>query len=557
MKSTFKQSTGKETFFEPVFSVKDITFKSTDKVCIIDGDGSKGVDNLALMKISAFEKRMGVQHVKLIKLKHKRNRKTGDIVLDSSSLDALKSITTYERVYASFIFTRSKPLIQQLLDTVPHAIIGGTGADEYFPMLESEHRAKPKRITQLPVEVENMYPDFGLYESPEADLNIHFWTHRELYSVPKKIQNSIKEYGILPKRGGDNTGGAVIPAVGSQTIATFDRYERKYGLADGRVWRGGTRGSGYSSKGCHRMCSFCVVPVIQGKLSPQFYGLLGVINWVLPIGYYPTFHEITELFAAGKLRMRPHIFRNRKMEVKRISAFLTISDNNFPADHTCLEKFDFMIENDIAVNLNQGMDARLLTAKSRDTEDGIKLPSGEELCERLSKLHFTNFNGTARQLHFSWDYYSVGNLVLKGLHKLVNEYGLRYSNFMLYCLSGYNTTFEEDTKRIEILRSFGIDPFIMLFRNIDGSEGTMYDGSKQDWRLKHLTRWVNNKILYKATEFEKYKPYLNELNKRNQNELQKYEQLSIFEFLTENVSAEHWEQLELFDWLEEIYIEVA
>lgn len=81
MKSTFKQSTGKETFFEPVFSVKDITFKSTDKVCIIDGDGSKGVDNLALMKISAFEKRMGVQHVKLIKLKHKRTGKPETLYL--------------------------------------------------------------------------------------------------------------------------------------------------------------------------------------------------------------------------------------------------------------------------------------------------------------------------------------------------------------------------------------------------------------------------------------------------------------------------------------------
>jgi hypothetical protein len=235
--------------------------------------------------------------------------------------------------------------------------------------------------------------------------------------------------------------------------------------------------------------------------------------------------------------MRPHLFWDSKGEkVNRVSAFLTISDNNFPADPTCCEKMDYMILNDIAVNLNQGMDARLLTSKSRVDKNGVRFPSGDEICERLAKLHFINFSGTARQMHFSWDFLSVGKLVIKGLTKLVEEYGLRYSNFTVYCLSGFDTTFEEDYQRIMTLKKLKIDPYMMLFRNVDGSEGTKFNGDPQDWRMKHLARWTNNKILFKATTFDKYENYVKELKQREGGhwgeEQDKMAQLDCFDWLT-------------------------
>jgi hypothetical protein len=321
-------------------------------------------------------------------------------------------------------------------------------------------------------------------------------------------------------------------------VGKFDETAEANGFDSPTEYRGSTRGNGYSSKGCPRKCTFCVVPVIQGNLTPQHYGLLGVINWILPRGYYPNMDEIVDLYKAKRLKMRPHLFWDSKGNVKRVSPFLTISDNNFPADPTCLEKMDYMISNDIAVNMNQGMDARLLTSKARTDKSGVRFPSGDEICAKLAKLHFINFSGTKRQMHFSWDFLSVGRLVTKGLTKLVEEYKLSYSNFTVYCLSGFDTTFEEDYQRVLTLKQMGIDPYVMLFRNVDGSEGTKFNGEPQDWRMKHLARWTNNKILFRATTFDQYDMYVKELKEREQGnfteEQDKVARLEVFDWMTED-----------------------
>lgn len=529
-----------------VYPAQNIKPKETDRVCLIDGDGSNGVDNLALMKISAFEKRHGVTNITIIKLKHQR--KKGKLGLHQDSLNDIEQIKDCDRIYASFIFTRSKPVIALLRELLPNAFIGGTGSDEYYEQQEGELRSRPKAITKLPYVIENMYPDFGLYESPEADMNVAFWRNPQSYKLSRPVKKVIDEsptgYGIQAKDiEGNNAGSDGSITTSSKTLEMFDYYKEKYGMTDGKVWRGGTRGSGYSSIGCHRMCTFCVVPIIQGYITKTYYGLLGVINWVLPIGFYPTMEEIVELYHAKKLLMRPHIFRHPNGDVRKISAFLTISDNNLPSDPTVLEKLDYLIHNKIVANLNQGMDARLLTVKHWKDKDGTIHPSGEEICERLAKLDFSNFMGTKKQMHFSWDFLGVERAVMNGLDRLVNDYGLKYSNFTVYCLSGFNTTWQQDFERVMKLRNKKIDPFMMLFRNVDGSEGTMFDGSPQDWRMKHLARWTNNKILFKATPFEEYEDYVKESKEREAKERDK--------------EKEYADQIELFDWLTETYVEHA
>jgi hypothetical protein len=76
----------------------------------------------------------------------------------------------------------------------------------------------------------------------------------------------------------------------------------------------------------------------------------------------------------------------------------------------------------------------------------------------------------------------------------------------------------------------------MLFRNVDGSEGTKFDGTPQDWRMKHLARWTNNKILFKAAPFEEYDYYLKELEERSKGcfdeEVDKMIRLDVFDWLT-------------------------
>ena len=626
---------GKE-YFHVVFDPSEINYDETDKVCLIDGDGSPNFPNLALQKISAWEKRNGVKHVEIIKLKHQRRK--GILGLSEDSLADIERIKKYDRIYASFIFTRSRPVAELLRKLIPHAFIGGTGVDDYYDMEEGDKRARPKTITQLHHSIENMYPDHTLYESEHANLNVGFWKDPSKYKVPKKYKKFLSEYFIKPN---DGTWGRTNHELNitNDLIERYNKALRENGYEDGTTYRGSTRGNGFSSKGCSRKCTFCVVPVIQGDIRPMHYGLIGVINWILPKGFYPTMDEVVELYQAGRLRMRPHIFwsppkKKKKVKVKgitriglsikkvkvikkptrtikRISPFLTISDNNFPADPTCIEKMDYMALNDIAVNLNQGMDARLLVDRGKyevkspffikefdsmmNMEKWLKLegvsmhnitilneaplkimipefrktfktdeevmtwcdsenvpfeglnkvwyPSGDQICEKLSKIHFINFNGTARQMHFSWDYIGVGRNVIKGLKKLVDEYGLRYSNFTVYCLSGFNTTFEQDYQRVMTLKHLGVDPFVMLFRNVDGSEGTKFDGTPQDWRMKHLSRWTNNKILFKATPFEKYDNYTKELREREHGNF--------------DVEQERMAQLDHFDWLTQDYINHA
>jgi hypothetical protein len=560
----------KQNYYTYPVKINELNIKPTDRVALIDGDGSNGVDNVALMKINAYEKRHGVKHVRLIKLKHQRkNRILG---LTDESIQELYQVRNYDRIYCSFIFTRSKPVIEIVRSILPNAYFGGTGVDEYYPMGEKDLRAQPKSITQLPPAMENMYPDYELYKSEDADFNVAFWSNPEKYHVPKKemakILRSPNRYGFVPVDLEGNDGGSdqsIQPT--TKTVEWFDKMAAENGL-NTIHYRGNTRGIRKSAAGCFRRCLFCVVPVLEGALTPYYYGLLGVIHWVLPNGMYPTMVEIVELYRARRLLMRPHIFRDSKGRIKRIAPFCTISDNNSPADPTCLEKMDFMIANDISVNLNQGADARLLTAKKRVDADGTVHPSGDEICARLAKLQFTNFNGTAKQLHFSWDFLGVERLVMAGLHKLVHEYGLSYRNFTIYCLSGFNTTFEQDLERVLKLRQLRVDPFVMVFRNVDGSEGTNAEGEPHDWRLKHLARWTNNKYLFRATDWDNYEPYLAEKKKREEFEERRRKngglfegQLTLFdidvEFLKEEENfhnEEYDKQLDLFDWLTETYV---
>ena len=145
---------------------------------LIDVDGR--LPNLALMKISAYYKSLGEQ-------------------VEFVRPDAGKD--TYEKIYASALFTKSKTECEHLQEYYGDRIeIGGTGWDI-------------KKI--LPYEIECMAPDYDLYT---ADM----------------IYPKIK--GIMTK-------------------------ERKREKAQQIV----DAGIGFTSRGCIRKCPFCFVPEKEGE----------------------------------------------------------------------------------------------------------------------------------------------------------------------------------------------------------------------------------------------------------------------------------------------------
>ena len=70
---------------------------------------------------------------------------------------------------------------------------------------------------------------------------------------------------------------------------------------------------------------------------------------------------------------------------------------------------------------------------------------------------------------------------------------------MVYCLTNFNSTMEENLYRIYTLRDLGYDPYVMIYNK---------PAAPQD--VKDLQRWCNNKIVFKKVKkFEDYIPTRN------------------------------------------------
>jgi len=61
-----------------------------------------------------------------------------------------------------------------------------------------------------------------------------------------------------------------------------------------------------------------------------------------------------------------------------------------------------------------------------------------------------------------------------------------------YVLIGFNSTEEEDMHRVEVLRQYGCDPYVMPY-------------NKDDQYQKRFARWVNHKAIFKTVSFNDYR----------------------------------------------------
>lgn len=67
---------------------------------------------------------------------------------------------------------------------------------------------------------------------------------------------------------------------------------------------------------------------------------------------------------------------------------------------------------------------------------------------------------------------------------------------MVYILTNFGSTMEQNLHRIYTLRDMGFDPYVMI-----------YDKPNAPLEIKRLQRWCNNKIIFKSCrKFEDYKP---------------------------------------------------
>ena len=99
-----------------------------------------------------------------------------------------------------------------------------------------------------------------------------------------------------------------------------------------------------------------------------------------------------------------------------------------------------------------------------------------------------------KRLHFAWDNHK------EDLTRYFEKFGGAYrrkavAGKMVYVLTNFGSTQEEDLWRIYTLRDLGFDPYVMV-----------YDKPNAPKEVKRLQRWCNNKFIFKSCKkFEDYR----------------------------------------------------
>jgi hypothetical protein len=155
--------------------------------------------------------------------------------------------------------------------------------------------------------------------------------------------------------------------------------------------------------------------------------------------------------------------------------FIKLCDPNLLACPEHNELLDQLAESKAKVDVNQGFDARLLT---------------EDIIQRMNKIRFS-------VIHFAWD--NPKDKIIQDKLLMFNELSNiqgkgAYALKKVYCLTNYWSTFEQDLYRVYWLRDNGFDPYVMI-----------YEKDSAPLKLRHLQRWVNNKLIFRSCErFEDY-----------------------------------------------------
>ena len=189
-----------------------------------------------------------------------------------------------------------------------------------------------------------------------------------------------------------------------------------------------------TSRGCPRGCPFCHVAAKEGRCSKK----------------------VSE----------PEEFYRGQKEIK-------ILDPNITACPDCIPLLEQYRKIGAWCDFTQGIDARLLNREKIEALNACKI----------------------KRLHFAWDDMKQSDSVINGLD-LYRRYGKlkRKENLIVYVLTNFDTTHEEDLFRVYELREMGFDPDVRIYNK---------PSAPRETRL--LQRWVNNRIIFNSCErFEDY-----------------------------------------------------
>ncbi|MFA5790610.1 MAG: hypothetical protein WC976_06090 [Caldisericia bacterium] len=185
---------------------------------------------------------------------------------------------------------------------------------------------------------------------------------------------------------------------------------------------------GFTTRGCIRDCKFCIVREKEGN-----------------------FHVVGDIYDFWDKRHKK----------------VLILDNNILADKKHFTKICGQIQKEnLAVDCNQGLDIRLVD---------------EEIAKTLSATQM-------KRVRFSFDNVGLEPIVRTKMKILVKY--IKPSKIFFYVLCGFDTSFDEDMRRVQVLKSLGVDPFIMPYH-------------KNSRLLNEFARWCNI-FFFRNTPFEDF-----------------------------------------------------
>lgn len=194
---------------------------------------------------------------------------------------------------------------------------------------------------------------------------------------------------------------------------------------------------GYMSRGCPRGCPFCHVKdkPSDGRHSRKVA-------------------DLSEFWSGQK--------------------YIQIYDPNTLACREWKDILTQLIESGSHVEFNQGVDIRLMT---------------QEKAEYLKKIKI-------ERVHFAYDRYEDKKIVEPKLKQFADVSGFKRAKVMVYVLTNYNTSIEQDLARIMYIRSLNFTPYCMIYNKSSLKRG--------DIHFK-LSRWVNYPAFFwKFPTFEDY-----------------------------------------------------